>query len=649
MAPSAFTSALCAGLQFAAAVSALQPSNHAVATRDSTVPAPLFAYEKKQLTIERIAALSPEDAALIDFDDDAVDSDVIIDKPKGFCKVFPGDDDWPSDDKWDKFDELVDGALIPTIPLAAPCYKNWGLYNPQQCAKIANQSVDPYLHEADPTSNMWPVFQGRTCVAIDRPDGTCSLGGFPAYAVNVSSVEQIQLTLNFARNNNLRLVIKNTGHCYLGKSLGAGSLSIWTHNLKNLEFIENYKSDSGYEGPAVKAAAGVTVREVYQFAEKNNAIVLGGICESVGFTGGYLAGGGHTPMSGYYGMAADNVEALEVVTADGHFVTASNTSHPDLYWALRGGGGSTFGVVTSVIVRAHPQVPIVTSTIKYATSANVSRELLWEGTRKYFELFIPFTDAHTYSYFWIWARGGVNGTLSFEMQPFFAPNHTIESFNELVKPWFDHLRALNIPFTAETKLHNTFYSAYHENWGNDTVGSSATVPGNRLFPRGNWEDPEKFNRTFDAIRRHSLVNARTVGGYHQAPRNRLNVDNAVSSAFRHVISFLIGASLIEGDVNATPEQVKKATDVLINDVIGPWKKVAPDSEFGGSYLNEANVVEPDWQSSFYGVQYPRLLELKKKWDPRSVFYATTAVGSEEWEVLDGEQGTQTQNGRLCRV
>lgn len=492
---------------------------------------------------------------------------------------------------------------------------------------------------------MWPIFQGRTCLPYDRPNGTCTLGSFPSYAVNVSTVAHIQLALNFARNNNMRLVIKNTGHDYLGKSLGAGALSIWTHNLKDIQFIENYKSDSGYEGKAMKIAAGVTVREVYQAAHKYEVTALGGICESVGYAGGYIAGGGHTPMSGYYGMAADNVEALEVVTADGRFVTASNTSNPDLYWALRGGGGSTFGVVTSVIIRVHPKVPIVTSSFTIGTGGNVTKELLWEGIRKYFEMFIPFTDAHTYSYFWIWAQ---NDGLQFQMVPFFAPNHTIDSFNALVKPWFDRLHELGIQFTPKTTLYDSFYPAYNENWGNDTVAGLTALPGNRLFPRGNWEDPEKFKKMFAVLRNQSL-SGKSMGGYHQAPRNRMNVDNAVSSAFRHVISFLIGAAIVEGAENATAAELQKATDSLTYDVLGPWREVAPESEFGGSYLNEANVMEPRWQESFYGTQYPRLLELKKKWDPKSVFYATTAVGSEEWEVRDGDQGTQTQNGRLCRV
>ncbi|KAF2645835.1 FAD/FMN-containing isoamyl alcohol oxidase-like protein MreA [Massarina eburnea CBS 473.64] len=635
MAPIDFVSAISAAIVlFARAI-----------TADLTVSTPpLFQYETRQLTDAIVASLPIADQKLFGFDDGAVNSTLF--RRSGECKVFPGDEDWPSEETWDRFDELIDGVLIPTIPLAASCYKSWGVYDAVKCAAIMDDFRNPYLHEADPTSNMWPIFQGKTCLAFDRPNGTCTLGSYPSYAVNISTVADIQLALNFARNANIRLVIKNTGHDYLGKSLGAGALSIWTHNLKNIDFIENYKSDSGYEGPVMKLAAGVTVREVYLVAEDHDVTVVGGICESVGYAGGYIAGGGHTPMSGYYGMAADNVEALEVVTADGRFITASNSSNPDLYWALRGGGGGTYGVVTSIIVRAHPKMPIVTSLINFASGGNISNEVFYEGVRKYYEMMIPFTDAHTYSYFWIWAND--NGTFSFQMTPLFAPNHTIESFNELMKPWFDRLSELGIPFTAETTRYESFYPAYNNNWGNDTVAGLNAIPGNRLFPRGRWEDPVKFEATFGAIKAHSL-RGKTIGGYHQAPANRMNVDNAVSSAFRHVINFLIGAALVDGAENATSEQMTEAVDVLTNEVLGPWRAVSPESEFGGSYLNEGNVMEPNWQESFYGIQYPKLLQLKKKWDPKSVFYGPTAVGSEEWEVQDGDQGTQTQNGRLCRV
>lgn len=101
--------------------------------------------------------------------------------------------------------------------------------------------------------------------------------------------------------------------------------------------------------------------------------------------------------------------------------------------------------------------------------------------------------------------------------------------------------------------------------------------------------------------------------------------------------------------HSTPEALAIANKDLQKNILQPWRNISPVSEGGGTYLNEASVMEPDWQESFYGGYYERLSEIKRKWDPEDVFYATTAVGSERWEVRDGEQGVQTQNGRLCRV
>ena len=110
----------------------------------------------------------------------------------------------------------------------------------------------------------------------DTAGKSCTIGGSPEYAIKVTNVAQIQLAINFARAANLRLVIKNTGHCYLGKSSGAGALSLWMHNLKEIDFLPNYKGP-GYSGPALKLGAGVSVREVYEAAEKNGVTVLGAI------------------------------------------------------------------------------------------------------------------------------------------------------------------------------------------------------------------------------------------------------------------------------------------------------------------------------------------------------------------------------------
>jgi hypothetical protein len=496
---------------------------------------------------------------------------------------------------------------------------------------------------------MWPIWQGRSCLPTNNPDDTCTLGGYPEYAVEARNVAQIQLAVNFARNNNLRLVIKNTGHCYLGKSNGAGALSVWTHNLQGVEFLPAYKT-AGYEGMAFKVAAGVTVRQVYEAAHKHGVSALGGMCESVGFAGGYIAGGGHTPLSGLYGMAADQTLAFEVVTADGRFVTASETSHPDLFWALSGGGGSTYGIVTSVLVRVHPKVSSVASQFVFGTSATVSNETFFEGVRAYFERFVAFTDAQTYSFFSI-VYDPETAAYMFSMNPFFAPNHTLASFNRLVQPLFDRWAELGIDVAPDTREYDAFLPAYEDHWsiavdrGSQVVGLTRLMPGNRLLPRANWEDPAKWNATWAVVERH-LRNGWRLVGYHQAPRNHLGVDRAVSSVWRQTVAFLIAGG--NPPENATPAQLRATHDV-VDKMFAPFREVAPASAGGGSYLNEAHVMERDWQADFYGTQYPDLLKIKAKWDPKDTFYATTAVGSERWEVRTQDQGVQTQNGRLCRL
>lgn len=127
---------------------------------------------------------------------------------------------------------------------------------------------------------MYPLFEGNACLPQDagKEGATCRLGGLPVYSVNATSASQVQLAVNFARTLNLRLVIRNTGHDFLGKSTGAGALNIWTHNLKKMQFIENYKSAGSYKGPAFKIGAGIQVVELYEAANKYGYTAVGGEC-----------------------------------------------------------------------------------------------------------------------------------------------------------------------------------------------------------------------------------------------------------------------------------------------------------------------------------------------------------------------------------
>ena len=129
----------------------------------------------------------------------------------------------------------------------------------------------------DPTSINAILFQGTSCVphSVTPYAEHCTLGSYPRMSIRATTVPEVQLAVNLARNLNLRLVIKNTGHDFSAKSTGAGGVSIWTHNMKEIKFYEEYEEGS-YKGPAFKMGAGVQVYEAYEAAHTEGVTIVGG-------------------------------------------------------------------------------------------------------------------------------------------------------------------------------------------------------------------------------------------------------------------------------------------------------------------------------------------------------------------------------------
>lgn len=485
-----------------------------------------------------------------------------------------------------------------------------------------------------------PMYQGMTCQppSIFDQTGTCDQGGYPLYVVNVSSVDQVQLAVNYARNTGVRLVVKNTGHDFAGKSGGAGSLSVWTHNLKDVAFLPSYE-DSLYSGPAIKAGAGIQGYELYAAADQYGVIALGGECPTVGSMGGWIQGGGHSPASSVWGIGADHVLNFEVVTADGHFVTADKDNHPDLYWALRGGGGGTFGIVTSVTVKVFEDLPVTAASWKFSTGPNVTDEAFKRGLKAYFETFPSGADAGIYAYFQIFNFGGVK---EFNMAPYFALNKTLNETQALLSTWFSRMAELGIPVNPDWQTFDGFYNAYNASFPVETVNALGIATASRMFPRANYENETLFNETYDVLW-GNLDSGMALIGYNIAPtwERGYSQDNAVNPAWRDTIGFTITGTPINvtGSVESQMQEREDFTFGAMQD----WRDLTPGS---GSYLSEGDRLEPNFQWSFFGSHYPRLLEIKQKYDPLNVFYAHTAVGSEFFEVRT-ENGAPDENGRVC--
>jgi FAD/FMN-containing dehydrogenase len=151
--------------------------------------------------------------------------------------------------------------------------------------------------------------------------------------VQAQSVEDVQNTVRFARERNLRLVIRNTGHDLGGRSSGPEALQLDVSGLKNITREERFEirgspKDPGFLGiPAVTVGGGVQMKEVYQLCALEGFTVVGGGSSSVGIAGGFMQTGGMSIFSPSHGLASDNVLEIELVVAN---VSETDRHHPSL-------------------------------------------------------------------------------------------------------------------------------------------------------------------------------------------------------------------------------------------------------------------------------------------------------------------------------
>ncbi|KAL2176126.1 uncharacterized protein P884DRAFT_203808 [Thermothelomyces heterothallicus CBS 202.75] len=584
-----------------------------------------------------------------------------ISAPLPRCKAFPGDPTWPSESEWARLNETLEGALLQPLPPASVCYSKSPNFDSEACSFLLRNASRTTFYLDDPVTilTQWP--QGNTCLLSSNPSGNCTQGGFPAYVVNATSVKHVQAAVNFARNRNVRLVIKNTGHDFVGRNTGAGALSVWTHYLKGFEFLPDYAQPGGsYRGPAARVGAGLQVWEVFEHARRQNVTLPAASCLTVGSYGGWITGGGHSPLSSKFGLGVDQVLSLQVVTADGRYVTADPQTNQDLFFAMRGGGGSTYGIVTSAIVKAHPAINLTIASFSFTLGSRASTapgpsvtithaEVFWKGFNEVFAFGIPTIDAGGY----LWTNANptaAGGDNQYQMQvQVQMPGLTPAETAAFVQPLLDTLNGVGIPVAIATPSTQVYGSQ---------TGSTGGAPSNgyfasRLFPRAVFENATLFGAAMEAARAtveagyrfHGLNMAPTLraGGYPAGTGDAAAVAG-VNPVWREVAMHAdVFASV---DMGALTPAEGRAVQRRLDGYMAAIRAVTPG---GGAYFNEADVLEPDWQRSFFGANYAALARIKRRCDPWHVFWAPTAPGSEAWAVQVPDELLPTQNGRLCRV
>jgi len=271
--------------------------------------------------------------------------------------------------------------------------------------------------------------------------------------------------------------------------------------------------------------------------------------------------------------AADQALSFEVLTASGEFLTADAVSNPDLYWALKGGGPSTFGIVLSITTKTFPEVPSASIILNINSTHTNDTSLFYKGVAALHDLSNHWVDHGMFVFYELW-------TGRFHVQPILGPNMTAAQITEVAKPMFDRLDADGVPYSTSTKEFPTFFDLYIDIFEDETAGSSGLI-GGRLFTKRDIAehaaDIIEAHRT--TVESGTSIYGHIVGPGYGAPR----VDNAIHPKWREASSFPLTFYSIAG--NAPLEEKAQAQNLVTNIVGDALRRAGP---YGAAYVNEVS-------------------------------------------------------------
>jgi FAD/FMN-containing dehydrogenase len=549
-------------------------------------------------------------------------------------RARPGAAGWPSEADWATLNRAVDGRLSPG---GSP--------------DLAGAEAQLLLHD--------PFYIG------DQPGLTESSGWLDAwrsspsaYVVAAESAADIAAAVRFARAHNLRLAVKGRGHSYLGGSNAPDSLLIWTRRMDQVTVHDAFTPAGSNAAPvaAVSCGAGAMWLHTYQAVSGvAGRYVQGGGCTTVGVAG-LVQGGGFGSYSKAFGTAAASLLEAEIVTADGEVRIVNQTREPDLFWALKGGGGGAFGVVTRLTLKTH-ELPQNFGALRLSILARSD-----EAYRRLLGRFIDVYAANLFNPHWgETVHAGPENRLEVSMvfqglgereaREAWQPLVAFADANARDYDGQNSLTATGLPARLQwnADIFRRFApdavsfdprpgAAASDFWwrgDGDQVGvfwhayTSAWLPAELLKPSNQARLADAW---FAASRRHG-VSFHFNKGLAGAPPAAIEASRATATnpdvlgAFALAIIADAGPTLFGGGApdlataHVNADRVQAAMKAL--------RVAAPDT---GAYVNECDYFQPDWQRAFWGPHYPRLARIKRRYDPTGLFTVHHGVGSEDWSA-----------------
>lgn len=557
----------------------------------------------------------------------------------------PSDADWPSQAQWKRLSDDVDGNLIPVeFPIQACIQDN----NSEACKALLANIENPYY-------------------VGSQPGLTQTLGWVDAWftkpsvlAVAAQNANHVAAAVRFARDNDLRLVVKGGGHSYQGTSNAPDSLLIWTRHMHEITLQARFvpKGCEKRQAPqrAVTCGAGTIWMQAYEaVTTKAGAYVQGGGCTTVGVAG-LVQSGGFGSFSKHYGTAAAGLLEAEVVTADGDIRIANPCNDPDLFWSLQGGGGGTFGVVTKVTLRVR-ELPEFWGGAIFRVKASSD-----DAFRRLLRYFVNHYRDNLFNDHWgEQAHVGGNNVLGISMV-----SHALstEEAKAVWRSFLEWIRRSPGLYTIEPgmvlgsmparywwdpewrKQHHqdVFVSDPRVGASTDNVwwtGDAGQVAWTIYAFESLWLPSSLLHnssRLADALfagSRYNMIELHFNKGLGGAPPEAIEAtrNTATNPAVLDAFALAIvadGEGGYPGVRGHEPDTAAaRRSRTRIHRCMSELRTLSPN---GGSYVSESNFFEENWQHSYWGSNYPRLVSVKKKYDPSGLFFVHNGVGSEEWSA-----------------
>ena len=408
----------------------------------------------------------------------------------------------------------------------------------------------------------------------------------PDLVARCQNAADVQAAVNFARTHGMQLSVKGGGHAFAANTVGDGGLLIDLSPMKGVE-IDPIRKNARLE-PGLKWG------EVDPVAQEHGLAPVGGTVSTVGVAG-FILGGGSGYLSRRHGMAVDNLISVDLVTAGGNLVHASEHENADLFWAIRGGSGN-YGVVTAFVVRLHEVGPEV------LTGQIVHRLEDAPDLLRLYREFMQGAPDEVQCYPFIFRVPPIpefpqefHGQVVIDLVLFHSDPSAEPVFQPLLD-FGDPILAFVVPqpYIVNQQAFDAGLPAGHR-W--ESRAHQLTVLSDELIET-------VLSRVADLPGDFTSVYFDTGGG----AIGRVDPSATAYPQRKEPYGFHIMAGWI------SPQQDEEVTawTLDLHRALEPFAS-------GGVYVNVLGTGEEDRVPAAYGANYDRLMELKRKWDPDNLF------------------------------